>query len=751
MVGSIRPFVLALGLALAATVASGSRAADDPAPQEKPKAEPQAEGRSIPPVEELPPPFVPRQPRTAEDRDRIEALRDYAAARALEDQNDLTEAIALLEEALKKAPDSVAVLRRLSLLNRAKGRIEKAAEYSRKVVAIDPGDTESLGFLVEYLLAVKKDPGGVETLLKSVLADPNLAKDSPAALLAERDLGLLYVELRQPPKAAEALANLVERLDERAANRLSPADQLRILGDDPAASYQRFGEVFHLARRYDLAIKAFQRGLDYDAENSTLPWKLAQTLLKAGKSEEALATLDPFLKRQPPGREPYQLLAEILTALRRTDEILPRLEEAAKADPKNLQLQYLLADRYRETGQPAKADAILKELVQNQPDPQGIGRLAASLLESKKYEDLVVLLGDAAAPGKPANLEAVLPLVQRIINNPDVADQVLAAGLKLQDASPPKLNDNARRVLAHIANEAKRFEGLAAIQRLVVKQEPTSQNYEELSLDLYRAGRHEESADALDEMLTKHPDRRKDGRVLDLLSQARLLAGRFDGALEAARESLKVNPADPIALSLIGTTLSRMGKSEEAIAHFKDMLDKFPKEDEVVKRAHSGLSTVYVDLEQFDKGEAELEALLDKDPEDVGVNNDLGYLYADRGKNLEKAEAMVRKAVEAEPDNSAYLDSLGWVLFKRGKAQEALEPLEKAGKDPGVDATILDHLGDVYYQLKQTEKARAAWRNAEKVAARAHPPDKRLAEIRKKLTALDKLGPAAETTKGDNP
>ena len=40
-----------------------------------------------------------------------------------------------------------------------------------------------------------------------------------------------------------------------------------------------------------------------------------------------------------------------------------------------------------------------------------------------------------------------------------------------------------------------------------------------------------------------------------------------------------------------------------------------------------------------------------QDPNDPGVNNDLGYLYADQGKNLEKAEAMIRKAVQEEPDN----------------------------------------------------------------------------------------------------
>ena len=69
------------------------------------------------------------------------------------------------------------------------------------------------------------------------------------------------------------------------------------------------------------------------------------------------------------------------------------------------------------------------------------------------------------------------------------------------------------------------------------------------------------------------------------------------------------------------------------------------------------------------------------------MNNDLGYLYAEQGKNLEKAETMIRKAVADEPENSAYLDSLGWVLFKRGKAQGGGRAAEEGDREPREAAT----------------------------------------------------------------
>jgi predicted negative regulator of RcsB-dependent stress response len=86
--------------------------------------------------------------------------------------------------------------------------------------------------------------------------------------------------------------------------------------------------------------------------------------------------------------------------------------------------------------------------------------------------------------------------------------------------------------------------------------------------------------------------------------------------------------------------------------------------------------------------------------------------------------------------------------------KEALEPLEKAVKKlttGGGDATIYEHLGDVYFRLQENAKAKAAWTEAEKSAAKAIPSDKRLAEIRKKLESLGKLSPSPKPASSDTP
>ena len=67
----------------------------------------------------------------------------------------------------------------------------------------------------------------------------------------------------------------------------------------------------------------------------------------------------------------------------REKEITPRLEAAARNDSKNIPLQYVLADRYRETGENDKAEALYKSLLSSQPTPQTY-RAGQFALETKE-------------------------------------------------------------------------------------------------------------------------------------------------------------------------------------------------------------------------------------------------------------------------------------------------------------------------------------------------------------------------------
>jgi tetratricopeptide (TPR) repeat protein len=230
--------------------------------------------------------------------------------------------------------------------------------------------------------------------------------------------------------------------------------------------------------------------------------------------------------------------------------------------------------------------------------------------------------------------------------------------------------------------------------------------------------------------------------------------GKTDDALRAA-EAAVTDSGKPQMLGsrkLKVHIWSEMGRHKEAIAECQAMLKDYPDGSEL-RDARLALSRAYQAAGRHDESEAELERILESDPNDATVANDLGYGLANRNKDLNRAEKLVRRALEldrqqrttgteievdADLPNAAYLDSLGWVLFRRGKWAEAQRLLEQAVSLPqGDDPVLWDHLGDVYARRKQYDKARAAWTRAVELYRKGvrFPRDPRQQEIQEKLRA----------------
>ena len=120
---------------------------------------------------------------------------------------------------------------------------------------------------------------------------------------------------------------------------------------------------------------------------------------------------------------------------------------------------------------------------------------------------------------------------------------------------------------------------------------------------------------------------------------------------------------------------------------------KFPENTEAQFRLASSLERAGHSAE----AEKVFLALLAERPNDSAAQNYLGYMWADKGVQLERARDLLEKAVAREPRNAAYLDSLGWAYFRLGRldvAEKNLREAHVASPDP----TIVEHLGDLEMQ-----------------------------------------------------
>ncbi|MCQ8106272.1 tetratricopeptide repeat protein [Methylomonas sp. SURF-2] len=110
-------------------------------------------------------------------------------------------------------------------------------------------------------------------------------------------------------------------------------------------------------------------------------------------------------------------------------------------------------------------------------------------------------------------------------------------------------------------------------------------------------------------------------------------------------------------------------------------------------------------LDKLDVVESDLLKILEKNPDDVGALNALGYTLTDRTQRYDEAEKYLLKAIQLQPDEAVIVDSYGWLQFKRGKLDLALEYLKKA-YDKQRENEIAAHIAEVLWAMGREKEAR---------------------------------------------
>src|SRR5262249_7980787 len=127
---------------------------------------------------------------------------------------------------------------------------------------------------------------------------------------------------------------------------------------------------------------------------------------------------------------------------------------------------------------------------------------------------------------------------------------------------------------------------------------------------------------------------------LFLATQALELSGDTKAALQTIATALEIMPDNPLLRYQEGWVYYHAHQFDEAIAKMEKVIADFtdPQFRQIIRRAQYSISNMHVLKGDIRKGEEILEAIYKENPEDTSVNNDLGYLYADQGKNLDQAE-----------------------------------------------------------------------------------------------------------------
>jgi tetratricopeptide (TPR) repeat protein len=687
------------------------------------------------------------KPDTAKDKTHKDAIAWFMSGRLKQSESRFSEALTDYQMAVKIDPNAVEVYRALVPLAFALGDTEKGLQYAQKAIELDPQDLEILRMLAEQLHEQQQLDKAAKYLSRAANSS-KLKKDTPTYVLLQLQLAALYMEMTRQDKG-----NAEQSLFDKAADayvvvldaRRNPTKynldfQTRsALERQPLARYELMGDVLMVAKRTAQAIQAFEAAAQANHDHpGAISFSLAQAYFQAKQYEPALKSLQVYLdaQLQGKGRQPYDLLARILKATGKNSELLSRVEDLAKADRRNATLQYYLADQYVAAGRLKDAEQLIERVMKESGDAEGYVSLAVIYRKENKPTELLEALSKGLKGQRGTNrLDQLLAQIQE---DNALVDGLIAAGRKLGAGDKSKLDFFTAYLVGRLAGRAQKMDAAVEFytQAMNARREMQGLLAGELAKQLVLAKRYQQAADVLKKAVMEpvFPGGAEGERVKqDLyvwLARAQELAGKTQDSLASIREAKKIDSDDPEPQYWEAWVYSHSHQWNEAIRRYEELAKKYATtRSDFARQCQYSLSNCYVQQGDIPRGEKILEDILVVRPEDPSINNDLGYLYADQGKNLSRAETMIRVALKSEPDNVAYLDSMGWVLVKLGRVEEARTFLQKAIASPGgSDGTIWEHLGDCHELLKDHVKAVDVWKKALKEAQEESYPDTKLIE-----------------------
>jgi tetratricopeptide (TPR) repeat protein len=700
--------------------------------------------------EERPARHVPIKPVSRQDLDRREAQRLYGLGVLHERKNRLVEALKAFEAARRLDPDSAAIHRALIPLYLALDRLDDALGVCRRALKLDPEDFQTAGLFARHLRGLGQNDEAVVVLMRASRSK-RLADRPDLALQVWFDLGQSQEQVADLAAAEKSYRQMAKILDNPAALIEAVHAPRAEVAAQAADIQERIGRVCLKAGAIDRAIAAFVKAQKKDPVRAPrLALNLANVYKDQKKYREALSQVETFLRTAPQGMEGYELKITLQRQLGLTRDIVSDLEAAARRDEHNHALKLLLAREYRKARQPGKAEQVYQDLLKEDLNveayrglfelyrDQGAGGADKVL---KMFNAKVRTgLGDGGKqmpnPSDAANARAMLTVIRE---DKELVQLLLSAAIRKlvldqnSDDHPDKLAFATRGFLATVAARTKQLDVAEKLFRSCLDQSGLTRDieadvYSGLLQVLTLRFKHKEIIE-----VCKHGLKNAQATNRVMFHRSMGLSYMYLGDMKASLAAHEAGVADSGKAEMLGSkrryidALSFAGQHDKALAECQALLKEYNRGGDL-REVRATLSTVYAAMGKHDLADQQLLLILESDPDDATANNDLGYGWADRNKNLDEAERMIRKAIDLDrrqrttgpnpsvedEDNAAYVDSLGWALFRRGKLAEARAELEKAVKLPtgDDDPTVWDHLGDVYYRLKMPAQAVSAWKKA---------------------------------------
>jgi len=512
------------------------------------------------------------------------------------------------------------------------GEMDQALDAYRKVLNVDPGQSELASRVAALLIQAEDFPQAIDILKDAIKAHPSdaepyrqlafiyakyLKKTDQAVDYANRAIALnprdieAYQRLVEIEFAAGEEKKALEVLDRAAKIRSGEASFWTRLGKLYAAilfkpdsmpkpdELKRVNEIFKKAAEHanddptalkDVAdyyassqqlkeaIPLYLRVLELQPDDANAREKLATGFILTNQRGKAVEMLEQIIKQHPEKYQPYDLLAQVLDDEARSLQRANRLDEAKATY--------------------AKVAANYEQSLLINPNHAGTYLRVAELLLGplKDPERAVKMLAEARRrfPGAP-EIVYYLAIAQREAKQTQQAVATFEEALHEAEADEDNEITNAKFYFNYgaTAEQAGLYEKAADLLRKSIALDPANaaEAYNYLG---YMWADHNMQLEEAEQMIRRALEMEpNNASYLDSLGWVEFRKGKFDQALaDLLRAAKNMDREDPVVLEHIGDTYLKLDRTQNALQSWQKALTLDPKNKKLGEKIESTKATI---------------------------------------------------------------------------------------------------------------------------------------------------------------
>ena len=586
----------------------------------------------------------------------------------------------LSKELLSKNANSYEGLMLKGYLDQTDRKPKEAIESFRKAIQVNGSDAGVVTELVRALMQDGQMPeaervardlidrqktsyGKIYDLMYKVYFDGNRVGDAENVAKAKAN---------NNPKNARYRLELAQHYA-RVGKPEEMKATLQSLLDDPKDFPEArlwLGNFYMALHNYDEAIRNYEAGARSSPtgkERAVYQDRIMITWLAQGKTDQASRVAEEVLKQDPQNENALRLQADVWVNTSKPDRVdaaTHTFETLLARRPDDPILRYDLGRSYKIKGNLDAARTQFSEAVKKHNFMRARYELVEIDLLQRRWADatrqvdeiLVLKPNDdqgrllqarcSMAKGDPADLAAARAELNELIKkSPQATEPWVQLGLL-------ELKQNRFREAADV------------FQKLRAKGEP--QGFLGLATTYSSQKQFDQAITVLQDGVKKLPD---STQILAQLATTEALAGRYDSAITHLQKLLDADPKSVQLRLRMGEIYDVKGDLKKATEYYQQTYELAPNDPNL------GLTLADALARGGHTPEARrlYQGVLKTRPDDTTALNNLAFLMADTGGDLDEALKLAKQAWDKDPKESRFSDTIGYIYLKQGQRDSAVQ------------------------------------------------------------------------------